>query len=102
MQRRYRRRHPHRCRDACQTGGRRGQYGEAGGWRRHFRQDCRPRSREWIKATLYKRKARHGGMEVSSARRLRTVEAENAKLKRLLVEAMLDNAALKDMASGKF
>lgn len=41
-------------------------------------------------------------MEVSSARRLRTVEAENAKLKRLLVEAMLDNAALKDMASGKF
>jgi putative transposase len=41
-------------------------------------------------------------MEVSDARRLRALEAENTKLKRLLAEAMLDNAALKDIASGKF
>ena len=53
-------------------------------------------------ATLYKWKGRYGGMEVSDARRLRTLEAENTKLKRLLAEAMLDNAALKDIASGKF
>ena len=53
-------------------------------------------------ATLYKWKARYGGMEVSDARRLRTLESENTKLKRLLAEAMLDNAALKDIASGKF
>jgi putative transposase len=53
-------------------------------------------------ATLYKWKARYGGMEVSDARRLRALEAENTKLKRLLAEAMLDNAALKDIASGKF
>ena len=53
-------------------------------------------------ATLYKWKGRYGGMEVSDARRLRTLEAENTKLKRLLAEAMLDNAALKDIALGKF
>ena len=48
-------------------------------------------------ATFYKWKARYGGLEVSEARRLRTLEDENAKLKRLLAEAMLDNAALKDL-----
>jgi putative transposase len=41
-------------------------------------------------------------MEVSDARRLRTLQAESAKLKRLLAETMLGNAALKDIASGKF
>ena len=48
-------------------------------------------------ATFYKWKARYGGLEVSEARRLRALEDENARLKRLLAEAMLDNAALKDL-----
>jgi len=48
-------------------------------------------------ATLYKWKARYGGLEVSEAKRLKALEDENAKLKRLLAEAMLDNAALKDL-----
>ena len=45
-------------------------------------------------ATLYNWKAKYGGLEVSEAKRLRALEEENAKLKRLLAEAMLDNAAL--------
>lgn len=53
-------------------------------------------------ATFYKLKARFGGMTVSDAQRLRTLETENSKLKRLLAEAMLDNAALKDIASKNF
>ena len=53
-------------------------------------------------ATFYKLKAKFGGMTVSDAQRLRTLEAENSKLKRLLAEAMLDNAALKDLASKNF
>ena len=48
-------------------------------------------------ATFYKWKARYGGLEVSEAKRLRALEDENGKLKRLLAEAMLDNAALKDL-----
>jgi putative transposase len=48
-------------------------------------------------ATFYKWKARHGGMEVSEARRLKALEDENRRLKKLLAEAMLDNAALKDI-----
>ena len=47
--------------------------------------------------TFYKWKARFGGMDVSEARRLKALEDENAKLKRLLAEAMLDNAGLKDL-----
>lgn len=50
-------------------------------------------------ATLYKYKARHGGMDVSDARRLKALEDENAKLKKLLAEQMLDNAVLKDVAA---
>jgi putative transposase len=50
-------------------------------------------------ATLYKYKAKFGGMTVSDAQRLRTLGAKNARLKRLLAEQMLDNAALKDLAS---
>ena len=53
-------------------------------------------------ATFYQWKARFGGLEVSEARRLRTLEAENARLKKLLAEAMLDNAVLKDVASKKW
>jgi putative transposase len=47
--------------------------------------------------TFYRWKSKYGGMEVSGTRRLRDLEAENAKLKRLLAEAHLDNAALKDL-----
>ncbi|WP_416203010.1 IS3 family transposase [Bradyrhizobium yuanmingense] len=48
-------------------------------------------------ASIYKWKAKYGGMDVSEAKRLRTLEDENTKLKRLLADAMLDNAALKDL-----
>ena len=47
-------------------------------------------------ASYYKWKAKFGGMEVSDAKRLRTLEEENNKLKRLLADSLLDNAALKD------
>jgi putative transposase len=47
--------------------------------------------------TLYKWKARYGGLEVSEARKLKTLEAENGRLKRLLADAMLDNVVLKDL-----
>lgn len=50
-------------------------------------------------ATFYKWKAKYGGMEVSEAKRLKALEDENARLKKLLAEAMLDNAVLKDLAS---
>jgi putative transposase len=53
-------------------------------------------------ATFYNWKAKYGGMDVSDARRLKTLEDENAKLKKLLAEAMLDNAMLKDIASKKW
>ena len=48
-------------------------------------------------ATVYKWKAKYGGLEVSEAKRLRSLEDENAKLKRLLADAMLDNVVLKDL-----
>ncbi|WP_394260528.1 IS3 family transposase [Xanthobacter autotrophicus] len=48
-------------------------------------------------ASIYKWKARFGGMDVSEAKRLRALEDENAKLKRMLADAMLDNVALKDL-----
>ena len=47
--------------------------------------------------TFYKLKAKYGGLEVSYARRLRQLEDENGKLKRLLAESVLDNAILKDL-----
>ena len=53
-------------------------------------------------ATFYNWKAKFGGMDVSDAKRLRALEDENAKLKRLLAETMLDNAMLKDVASKKW
>ena len=53
-------------------------------------------------ATYYAWKAKFGGLEVSDAKRLRALEDENAKLKRLLAEAMLDNAGLKDLLSKKW
>jgi len=52
--------------------------------------------------TLYNWKAKYGGLEVSEAKRLKTLEEENAKLKRLLADAMLDAAALKDLLAKKW
>ena len=53
-------------------------------------------------ATLYNWKAKFGGMDVSEARRLKQLEGENAKLKKLLAEAMLDNAMLKEITAKKW
>lgn len=53
-------------------------------------------------ASFYKYKAKFGGLEVSDARKLKVLEGENAKLKKLLAEQMLDNAILKDIASKKW
>ena len=53
-------------------------------------------------ATLYNWKAKFGGMDVSDAKRLKALEDENGKLKRLLADAMLDNTALKDLLSKKW
>src|SRR5499433_3241955 len=52
-------------------------------------------------ATFYTWKSKYGGLEVSEAKRLRALEAENAKLKRLLANAVLDNAALKELLGKK-
>ena len=53
-------------------------------------------------ATFYNWKAKYGGLDVSEAKRLKALEDENARLKKLLAEAMLDNAVLKDIASKKW
>src|SRR3981081_777729 len=53
-------------------------------------------------ASIYKWKARFGGMDVSEAKRLKSLEDENTRLKRLLADAMLDNAALKDLLGKKW
>ncbi len=53
-------------------------------------------------ASIYKWKAKFGGMEVSEAKRLRALEDENGKLKRMLADAMLDNVALKDLLGKKW
>jgi len=52
--------------------------------------------------TFYKWKAKFGGMDVSEARRLKALEEENAKLKRMLADSMLDNVALKDLLGKKW
>ncbi len=53
-------------------------------------------------ATFYSWKAKFGGLEVSDAKRLKALVDENAKLKRLLADTMLDNAGLKDLLSRKW
>ena len=53
-------------------------------------------------ATFYAWKGRYGGMDVSETKRLKALEVENAKLKRLLADAMLDNTALKDLLGRKW
>ena len=52
--------------------------------------------------TFYKWKAKYGGLDVSEARRLKALEDENGRLKRMLADAMLDNAALKDLLGKKW
>ena len=53
-------------------------------------------------ATFYQWKSKFGGLDVSDAKRLKALEGENVKLKKLLAEAMLDNAILKDINSRKW
>lgn len=53
-------------------------------------------------ATYYKWKSKYGGLEVSDVRRMRELEAENAKLKRMYADVSLENQALKDLISKKF
>jgi putative transposase len=53
-------------------------------------------------ATFYQWKAKYGGLDVSDAKRLRALTDENTKLKKLLAEAMLDNAVLKDISAKKW
>jgi putative transposase len=53
-------------------------------------------------ASFYAWKAKYGGLDVADAQKLKGLEAENAKLKRLLADAMLDNAALKDLLGKKW
>lgn len=53
-------------------------------------------------ATFYKWRSKYGGMEVSDAKRLKALEAENAKLKKLLAEQMMDVATLKEMLTKNF
>ena len=52
--------------------------------------------------TFYKWKAKYGGLDVSEARRLKALEDENGRLKRMLADAMLDNVALKDLLGKKW
>lgn len=53
-------------------------------------------------ATFYKWKSKYGGLEVSEARRLRQLEQENERLKKLLADSMLDNAMLKEISAKTF
>ena len=53
-------------------------------------------------ATFYNWKAKFGGLDASEVKRLKSLEDENGKLKKLLAEAMLDNAVLKDLVQRKF
>lgn len=60
------------------------------------------RLHEIAQSTFYKWKSKFSGMEVNEAKRMRELETENMKLKRLLADAMLDNIALKDVISKKW
>ena len=60
------------------------------------------RKRGISEATLYNWKAKYGGMDVSDARRLKTLEEENGKLKKLLADAMLDASALRELLAKKW
>ena len=71
-------------------------------WRRleHAGDVCRKHGIS--EATFYKWKSKYGGMDVSEAKRLKALEEENTKMKKLLADAMLDNAALKDLLAKKW
>ena len=71
--------------------------GEAGG-----KIDELCRRHDISKPTYYNWKSKYGGLEISELRRLKGLEAENSKLKRLLADAQLDNLALKDLVSKKW
>lgn len=60
------------------------------------------RRRGVSEATLYNWKSKYGGLELSEAKRLRALEDENGKLKRLLADSILDNARLKDLLAKKW
>ena len=75
--------------------------GSCGSRRRERRRRTFAASTGSAAATFYKWKAKYGGLDVSDAKRLKALEDENAKLKKLLAEAMLDNAMLKDMQQPK-
>jgi len=53
-------------------------------------------------ATFYKWRSKYGGMEASDAKKLRALEAENSKLKKMLAEQILDNSTLKEMLGKNF
>ena len=55
-----------------------------------------------VENTIYRWKSKYGGMEISEAKRLRELASENAKLKKLLAEAELDKAAMKEIIEGKW
>jgi Transposase len=74
----------------------RADYCGAAGTRGRFEDGRRCRKHGDSSATFYKWKAKYGGLDVSEARRLKILTDENAKLKKLLAEATLDNAMLKD------
>ena len=61
-----------------------------------------PRKHGISEATLYNWKSKFGGMDVSDARRLKALEEENSKLKKLLADTMLDNTALKELLAKKW
>jgi putative transposase len=71
----------------------------AGGWGEDGRRLPQARDQQ---RHLLQMEGKYGGLEVSDARRLKALEDENAKLKKLLAEAMLDNAMLKDIAAKKW
>ena len=61
-----------------------------------------PQSKRIAESTFYVWKAKYGGMEVSDVKRLKELEDEHARLKRLLAESLLDQAALQDLLSRKW
>ena len=69
---------------------------------RGWREDSRSVPQQISEASFYNWKAKYGGLEVSEAKRLKGLESENVRLKKLLADAMLDNAALKDLLAKKW
>jgi putative transposase len=67
-----------------------------------LKHDGNNRSLAYQRGVLYNWKAKYGGLVVSEAKRLKRLESENARLKKLLADAMLDNAALKELLGKKW